>query len=48
MSLVTAYVVFRFFRRLGPIGLFILGALDSSFLFMAIVGSVFSVKKWIR
>lgn len=34
MSLATAYVLFRFFRRLGPIGLFFLGALDSSFLFL--------------
>ena len=34
MSLATVYVLFRFFRRLGPIGLFILGALDSSFLFL--------------
>lgn len=34
MSLATAYVLLRFFRRLGPIGLFILGALDSSFLFL--------------
>lgn len=29
-----AYGIFRFFRRLGPIGLLLLGALDSSFLFL--------------
>jgi membrane protein YqaA with SNARE-associated domain len=27
-------LIFRFFRRLGPLGLFLLGALDSSFLFL--------------
>ena len=27
------YGIFRFFRRLGPVGLLVLGALDSSFLF---------------
>jgi membrane protein YqaA with SNARE-associated domain len=29
-----AYSIFRFFRRLGPLGLLLLGALDSSFLFL--------------
>ena len=29
-----AYSVFQFFRRLGPIGLLLLGVLDSSFLFL--------------
>lgn len=29
-----AYGIFRFFRRLGPLGLFLMGALDSSFLFL--------------
>lgn len=28
------YAIFRFFRRLGPFGLLLLGALDSSFLFL--------------
>jgi membrane protein YqaA with SNARE-associated domain len=36
LLLVTSwgYAIFRFFRRLGPVGLLILGALDSSFLFL--------------
>ncbi len=29
-----AYSIFNFFRRLGPLGLFLLSALDSSFLFL--------------
>jgi membrane protein YqaA with SNARE-associated domain len=29
-----AHLIFRFFRRLGPLGLFLLGTLDSSFLFL--------------
>ena len=29
-----AYSIFRFFRRLGPFGLVLMGALDSSFLFL--------------
>jgi membrane protein YqaA with SNARE-associated domain len=29
-----AYTIFQFFRRLGPFGLFVLSALDSSFLFL--------------
>ncbi len=36
LLLVTSwgYGIFRFFRRLGPLGLFLLGTLDSSFLFL--------------
>lgn len=34
ISTTWAYAIFRFFRRMGPLGLFLLGALDSSFLFL--------------